>query len=243
MPPPDDEAPAKVLTVIERQELAVGFLMSGLSVRDVPTTRLLRISFLSPDPDLSANIVNEVGLQYILSYVEANRDLVGEVSEWLDERLAELKGSLDESERRLLEFKSENGLVGVDGDVGRLGEQELLQGAADLAEARLRLSGVTNRLEELSGETTLQGRLARLQSDALVQQTRADIRRVSQEIQRLSTQYGPRHPLRLERNSELDALQATPRPGGRSSARFAGERARTAVEGGRLARGAPGSQP
>ena len=205
----DGEMPVSALTAGEREKLAVDFLLSGLSVREVPTTRLLHIAFLSPDPELSASIANEVGLQYILSYVESNRDLVDEVSGWLDGRLAELKGNLDESERQLLQFKSENELVGVDGDVGRLGEQALLQDAADLAESRSRLSGVTNRLEELRAETTLQGRLARLQSDALVQQTRADIQRVRQEIQRLSTQYGPRHPLRLEQNSELDALQAS----------------------------------
>ena len=203
----DDTASPGRLPEAERRALAVDVVLSGLSVRAVPTTRLLNIGFLSSDAELAANLANEIGLQYILSHVEANRQLVDEVSVWLDERLVELKGSLDRSERRLLEFKNENGLFGVDGDVGRLGEQDLLQSAAELAEARLRLASVTDQLEELRGETTAQGRLARLQSDALIQQTRVDIRRVTQEIQGLSTQYGPRHPRRAELSSELESLQ------------------------------------
>mgnify|MGYP000536198694 CR=1 FL=1 len=205
----DGAAPVERIAMAESRALAIDFLIERLSVREVPTTRLLRIGFLSPDPELAANVANEVGLQYILNHVETNRELIGEVSGWLDGRLAELKGNLDLSERRLLEFKSENGLFGVGGDVGKLGELELLQSAAELTEARLKLSSVDDQLEGLRAEDTLQGRLARLQSDTLIQQTRVDIRRVTREIERLSTQYGPRHPRRLELNSELDVLQAS----------------------------------
>ena len=214
--PPEADAssgPAAGVLPEERiRAVAIGFLQSRLSVSEVPTTRLLHIDFLSPDPDLSVRVANETGLQYILSYVESNRSLVEGVSGWLDGRLDELKGKLDASERRLLEFKNANGLIGVDGDLGRLGEQELLQSTTELAEARLRLQGVADQLRELRGETTTQGRLARLpslQSDLLIQQTRVDLRRASQEMQRLSTQYGPRHPSRVELQSELDSLQAS----------------------------------
>ena len=203
------DAAAAPLPGAEREALAVDFLLSGLSVSAVPTTRLVQIDYLSADPELASTIANEIGLQFILRHVESNRELAGEVSGWLDERLAELKDNLALAERRLLEFKNENGLVGVEGDVARLGEQALLQSTAELAEARLRLSNVTEQLGQLRRDTSTEGRVPQLQSDPMIAQIRIEIQRVNREQRRLSSDYGPRHPLQVELASELDALEAS----------------------------------
>ncbi|MEE9319500.1 MAG: polysaccharide biosynthesis tyrosine autokinase [Granulosicoccus sp.] len=201
----------KKLLPDEVDSLAIKYFQSNLTAVQVLDTRLVRISYQSNDNELASAIANEVGLQFIADYVESNRSLVTEVSGWLGHKLSELKTTLEESESQLLVFKSDNELINVSGSVGKLSEQELLLSAQDLSEARLQLSNITDLLEELRSTDSTQKILDQLPSmrdDPLVQQTRIEISQAQHELEKLSNQYGPRHPSVVAIRSELLSLQA-----------------------------------
>ena len=201
---------SQVLSESDAESIAISYFLSRLDVEQVPTTRLLRVSFLSADRQLAAKIANEVGLQYIRTYLEANESMVNEVSGWLNVKLDELKSTLDESEARLLEFKKDNQLVNVNGSVGRVTEQELLQSSSELTEARMQLSNAAIVLDELNSARSTTDMLEVLpstQSDPLVQKSRSEISRVITEINRLATKYGQQHPRMIDLQAELDSLQ------------------------------------
>ncbi|NND92592.1 MAG: polysaccharide biosynthesis tyrosine autokinase [Granulosicoccus sp.] len=195
----------------QTESLAIDYFMSRLSVKQVPTTRLVRISYLSSDAELAARIANEVGLQYIQAYVESVQNMVTEVSGWLDVKLAELKATMDDSEARLLAFKRENRLVDVRGSVGGLTEQELLQSSRELAEARIALADARIALDEIDGAVST-GELIEVlpsaRSDLMIQQTRVDINRLSREMDRQKIKYGERHPIMVNLRSEIGSLQS-----------------------------------
>ena len=98
----------------------------SLRVSPVVKTKLVSVVYESTDPEFSALAANAVAEQYIESVLERRRALKSAASEWMDGRIKELKVKLDESEDSLLSFKKVNGLVGLNGDVSRLNDQQLL---------------------------------------------------------------------------------------------------------------------
>ena len=194
------------------QQAVLGRFMSRLSVSPVRKTKLVNISFESPDPSMAAIVANTVGEEYINSYLDAKIELTTRASLWLNERLTQLKVTLDESEDRLIGFKQDNGLVDVGGSVGRLNEQELLLVTAELAQARSDLSARENLFREvqsLQGNAELLGALPAFQADPLIQRVKIDQGQAQRNLDELRNRYGERHPRVVDAMSQLQTLNAT----------------------------------
>ncbi len=192
--------------------ITVANFMSHLSISPVRKTKLVKISFESPDPAFSAIVANTVGEEYISSYLDAKLELTTTTTAFFSERLATLKQILDESEQRLIGFKEANGLVDVDGSVGRLNEQELLLATAELAQARSDLSGKADLYREvqaLRNQPLLLQSIPSVQADPLVQNVRIELGQVQRQIDELGNRYGERHPRVVDARSQLASLNTT----------------------------------
>jgi len=142
-------APAAPIGDAEREDLVVNRVLEQLRVNPILLTELVRVQYLAQDPELAADVANAVANQYLLSYLEVRNEMTDEAATWLEQKLAELKGTLDASEARLLQFKKNNGLIAINGSVGRLDEQELMLAAQELAEAKSQLSESSNLRAEV----------------------------------------------------------------------------------------------
>lgn len=194
------------------QQGVVGNFMSRLTISPVRKTKLVNISFESPNPAMAALVANTIGEEYINSYLDAKIELTTRASLWLNQRLTELKATLDGSENRLIAFKKENGLVDVGGSVGRLNEQELLLVTAELAQARSQLSAEENlyrEVQSLQGNAELLGALPAFQADALIQRVKIDQGQAQRNLDELRNRYGDRHPRVIDAMSQLQTLNAT----------------------------------
>jgi len=90
-----------------------GFLNS-LSVKRVPNSRLMDVSFESTDPQLAARIVNA----HITSYIEQNfrskYDATTHASTWLADQLGELKIRVQKSEDARIAYERQNQIWALD---------------------------------------------------------------------------------------------------------------------------------
>ena len=196
---------------LERQRVINNF-MGKLSITPVRKTKLVNISFESTDPVFAALVANTVGEQYIESYLDAKLELTTRASRWLNERLGDLKGVLESSEDRLIAFKQEQGLVDVDGSVGRLNEQELLLATAELAQARSALasqSDLYREVQNLGSNTELLESIPAIQADPLVQRVKIEQGQAQRALDELRNRYGDRHPRVVDANSQLATLNST----------------------------------
>ena len=196
---------------LERQKVINNF-MSKLSITPVRKTKLVNISFESTDPIFAALVANTVGEQYIESYLDAKLELTTRASRWLNERLGDLKGVLENSEDRLITFKQEQGLVDVDGSVGRLNEQELLLATAELAQARSALAAQTDlyrEVQNLGSNYELLESIPAIQADPLVQRVKIEQGQAQRALDELRNRYGDRHPRVVDANSQLATLNST----------------------------------
>jgi len=198
--------------VERRREVVIGNFMQRLSIAPVRNTKLVSIGYESSDPLLAARVANMVGEQYILSYLDAKMDMTTQASGWLNERLGGLKVVLNESKQRLIEFKQANGLVDVDGSVGRLNEQELLLLTEELAIARSEFSAASDLyrdVESLRENPELLESVSAVQQDPLVQDVKTQQGQVQRQLDELLNRYGEKHPRVIDSQSQLASLNAT----------------------------------
>jgi succinoglycan biosynthesis transport protein ExoP len=88
--------------------------LSSLSVKRVPNSRLMDVSFESTDPQLAARIVNA----HITSYIEQNfrskYDATTHASTWLADQLGELKIRVQKSEDARIAYERQNQIWTLD---------------------------------------------------------------------------------------------------------------------------------
>lgn len=195
----------------DRQRVIDNF-MQKLTITPVRKTKLVKLSFESNDPRLAALVANTTAEQYIESYLDAKLELTTKASRWLNERLGDLKGVLEASENRLIGFKQANGLVDVDGSVGRLNEQELLLATAELAQARSELatqSDLFREVQAVANNPSFLESIPAVQADPLVQRVKIEQGQAQRALDELRNRYGDRHPRVVDANSQLLTLNST----------------------------------
>ena len=94
------------------RQTVLGILAGGLHVAQVPKTDIIRISFLSLNPKLSADVVNKVIADYILRSYETRRDSTDRVSAWLSTQLEDLKKKVEDSQQQMMELQRKLGTLG-----------------------------------------------------------------------------------------------------------------------------------
>ena len=115
---------------------ATGIIRGGLSVQPVQETRLVNLSFDSPDPNFSARVVNAIAEGFIASSLEARLGTTSYAKTYLEDQLAQTKTKLEQSERKLVDFAQKEGLVST-GEAGTsLATQNLTDLNGDLAAAQ-----------------------------------------------------------------------------------------------------------
>lgn len=170
-----------------RREQVIATVMENFAVSPVRGSRLVGISFNSPDRGLAARVANA----YAENFIQANLDRRFESSayarEFLEEQIAQTKSKLEATERSLVEYAASQGIVNiVEPDADGAGQTQSLQGTnlaalnSSLADAQARRIAAEQRWR--------QARSAPLLTLPEVLQNPA-IQRLTEERARLDAQY------------------------------------------------------
>ena len=89
----------------------VGQYLGGLSVQPVTGTQLVRITFTTGDPKLSAQLANAHVRQFIEQGVELNSQASEEAERFLQAKLGELKRKVEDSEAALNNYRRDKGII------------------------------------------------------------------------------------------------------------------------------------
>ena len=110
--------------------------LDAVTIEPIRNSRLVRVNFDSPDPVLSSRIANAWSDAFIASNLERRFDASSYARKYLEERLAQLKGRLEDSEKALVAFATEEQIVSVGEDKPSLSAQNLSELNAQLAQAQ-----------------------------------------------------------------------------------------------------------
>lgn len=107
-----DEVPEASRTPELRQAAdPAGLVIAAIRVEPVPNTRLLRIVAEDRNPERAVQIANGLAEAYVAETLAVKSSTTRNASDWLEEQLAELERKLDESGRKLFDFKRSHEIV------------------------------------------------------------------------------------------------------------------------------------
>src|SRR3979490_429203 len=109
----------------------------------------------------AATIANAVADAYIEDQLQAKFEATRRASEWLEQRIAELRQQASDAYKAVQDYKSENSIIiGVDGKLASEGQLDqlgtaLAKARSDTTQAQAKVDRVTRVMEERSNKGNL----------------------------------------------------------------------------------------
>ena len=113
--PAAGDTAASILNV--RREAVIKVVQENLGVVPIRGSRLVTVTFDSPDPALSALLANKFAENFIEANLERKYQSSSYARTFLEDRIAQTKRTLEDAERDLVEYAANQGIVNIqDGD-------------------------------------------------------------------------------------------------------------------------------
>ncbi|MGH6944583.1 MAG: Wzz/FepE/Etk N-terminal domain-containing protein, partial [Geminicoccaceae bacterium] len=84
---------------------------SRAEVAQVGRSYVIGVSFLSAEPTKAAHIANSIAEEYLSSQVQAKYAAINHATDWLTERIKDLRGKVLEAEAKIVEYRTKHHLV------------------------------------------------------------------------------------------------------------------------------------
>lgn len=192
-----------------RRRAAIGAIASRLSVTLLGRTFVIVITVESPDDSMSARIANAIAEAYLADQVETKNEANRRATEWLEQRLAELRRNLQIAEEAVAAYRRDKGLAGS--PEGAVSSQTLSDLNSRYTAAKGRRIEREGRLIALSKASLNPGELANI-PEVAGNTTLAALRIQDVELTRksaeLSSQLGDAHPKIQQVRNELASIRA-----------------------------------
>ncbi len=187
---------------------------AAVSVSPLRKTQLVKVSVESESPELAQRASDAMAKAYIDSQLEAKIGMTQQAASWLQERLGGLKARLDESERRLQEYREANNLIDVEGVDTLVSKQldEITERLVEASSRRLEAETAYNQLQSLGDRSyDSLSSLPQILNNPLVAVLRQNETQAELKVSELSKRYGPKHPKMIAAQSDLDAVRESVR--------------------------------
>ena len=189
---------------------ALNSFAQRLSVEPVRQSQLIKVSFDAHDASLAATVANATAQAYIQSDLDNRSTISQNTGEQINYRLAELKATLDASEKALQAYRDREGMLDNKSTVlGGVGRQldELTQ---KLVDARVRRSEAEQAYNQVkAGEATNYESVPAVVKSSSVQRAKEVEAEAEKKLADISQRYGPDHPRFVAGSSDLSAARAS----------------------------------
>ena len=184
---------------------ALGAFLGGLTVKRVPNSRLLDVTFETTDPTLAARVVNAHLNNFIEQNFRSRFDAATQASNWMAGQLNEMKIKVENAEDARLEYERENQIWTIDekNDITTQKLGELEKQLTDAQADRINKEAVYQLAQSGNYDAIAAVRESDVIQDILKQQTA-----LSAQYTDAVSQYGPKFP---KGNANSGAVEG-PRP-------------------------------
>jgi polysaccharide biosynthesis transport protein len=198
-----DPTPAKELTIEEKNTQVVETLLRSLTIAPVRGSRVVKINIDNTDPALAQRVANGYAEVFIADNLDRRYDASSYARKFLEERIQQLKVRLEDSERQLVKYAEDQGLINLD-------DNKTLAGT-DLEAINIRLSEARNerlKLELLwqqAQQTNGLGLQQILDSDAIKANRKLRTELAAEYQQKLGI-YKPAFPAMIQLRNQIKEL-------------------------------------
>ncbi|MGT2516899.1 GumC family protein (plasmid) [Sphingomonas panni] len=121
----DVEAPRQ-----NREKIAIGVLQRNLDVKAVLNSKLITLRYKSTDPALAAKIVNGFADGFISTSLERRYQSSAYARNFLQRQIANVRRDLEKSERQLVGYAQNQGIINTNAGTGGTSDASSLSGAS-----------------------------------------------------------------------------------------------------------------
>ncbi len=205
-----------------REEDAVEEVNDGLDVDVVKSvakrfdinqkkqSRVIGVEFLSEHPAKAALIANTFSELYVFEQRNSKLEATRAATELLNERIAQLRDKVSESEQTVERFRTESGLLGAKGET--LLSQQIAEINNQLVAAKSMAADAAVRVERMQAERATAagvGSISEVMESTLIRSLREQEVQLTRRRAELSSEYGPQHPTMVNLNTEMANLRGS----------------------------------
>ncbi|MBL8658543.1 MAG: polysaccharide biosynthesis tyrosine autokinase [Rhodospirillales bacterium] len=203
-PLPDDIAEAQL-----RANVIDNFL-DRLDVRLKAQSRVLQVTFSSEDPVKAWRITNKLAEIYLLDQLDAKYEAAQRATNWLTEKIANLRRDLGEKEQAVEQYRKEAGLFTGAGGFTLISQQisdlnaQMIVARTSRAEAEARLDQMRRLVRSPAGASAA----ADVLGSPVIQSLLTQESEVKREVAELADEFGERHPRMISARAALRDVQS-----------------------------------
>ncbi len=212
-----DLAPDPLQADSSRTSALVGAFRGNLKVTLSPNTHIIRVSFRSPDKDLTATVVNTLMSTYTENNFKSRFDSTMQASDWLSKQLVDLQMKVETSQEKLVRYQREHEILGIDEKQNIItAKLDELNKALTAAESERMEKESVYRLVQTGDPDSITSAASALDAAGaggpsasnLLESLRTKEADVKIQMAELSTQFGPSYPKVAQLNTQLKEIDA-----------------------------------
>src|SRR6202163_3015606 len=199
------EAVATGTLANQKRPPELGAFLGSLSVRRVPNSRLMDVSFESTDPQLAARIVNAHIETYVQRNFQSQYDSTTRATTWLRDQLEELKVRVQRSEDARIAYERQNQIWTLD-DKQNVTSQRFVDANRELTAAqneRVKKQAILEFAKSGNIDAVPQ-----IQSDAALAEYQKRLNEATTQHREALEQFGPNFPRVKHLQSQITNVQA-----------------------------------
>jgi capsular exopolysaccharide synthesis family protein len=196
-------AVAVPLTPAENRALYV-FKQSRKISRDA-ASRLITVSVSASNPLAAAAVTNTLVSMFIERDYTLRNDAISQSSKWLQRQLEDIRQRMDDSNRALNRFETDNGISTIGDNQNRFSE-EMVELSRQLMQAQADRIQLQSYLSELNGAQHRS--LPQINNNPVVQDLTKRLAEVKGELAETRAIYGGSHPNTKKLQNQVDELES-----------------------------------
>lgn len=175
---------------------ALDTFLDALTVSPVRDSRIVDVTFSSPDPSLSAAVANTLAGAYIEQELAFRHESSQEATHWLWERLEDQRQEVETAELAMQRYRESKKSVSLDDHQNVIGQElaDLNEAATRAATERIAKEARFRELVSLQGDAEALGRFPDIVGNAYVQEQRLRLAELRREEFKLAEDLGDLHP-------------------------------------------------
>jgi polysaccharide biosynthesis transport protein len=202
-----NEAPA--ISETAAQSRIIDVFLRNLSVAPVRNSRLVDVTFRSPDAATSARVANALARHYIEQNLEFKFLATKEATDFLTARTAEQRKALDQSEQALQKYRERTGAVALE-DRQNIVVQRLADLNAAVTRARtdrIEKEAVYNQIRSIEKDRSGVDTFPAILNNTFIQQLKGQLNELQRQRAQLADKLGERHPEMLKVQSAIETTE------------------------------------
>jgi capsular exopolysaccharide synthesis family protein len=195
-----------------RKRQVLSLLLKNIVIEPVKKSKLVNIKYTSRSPAMSARIADAWVREFIGASMDRQFSSNADARRFLEERLSELRRKLEISERAMVTYASQKGIVELSTTRDAEGKTQSQQTLASADLAGVNEALIAARTDRIAAQSKAASGAAENSAEALANLTISNLRQrrgeAAADYARLMTQFEPGYPAALAIKEQIDALDA-----------------------------------